>query len=86
MVWNAAFRHRRLDAQRRHALGRHQHRQGLGGKNPKVEAEFEANKAAFLGSGADSLQTLIDIIHREKIDCGCDHQRPFHRRLDAEAL
>ena len=43
---------------------------GLGGKNPKVEAEFEANKAAFLGSGADSLQTLIDIIHREKIDCG----------------
>ena len=43
---------------------------GLGGKNPKVEAEFAANKAAFLGSGADSLQTLIDIIGREKIDCG----------------
>src|ERR1700745_954999 len=43
---------------------------GLGGKNPKVEAEFEANKAAFLGSGADSLQTLIDIIAREGIDCG----------------
>ena len=43
---------------------------GLGGKNPKVDAEFEANKAAFLGSGADSLQTLIDIIGREKIDCG----------------
>src|SRR5579862_1180037 len=43
---------------------------GLGGKNPKVDAEFEANKAAFLGSGADSLQTLIDLIGREKIDCG----------------
>src|ERR1700761_6093863 len=35
---------------------------GLGGKNPKVEAEFAANKAAFLGSGAESLQTLLDII------------------------
>src|SRR5215475_10461926 len=43
---------------------------GLGGKNPKVDAEFEANKAAFLGSGADSLQTLIDLIQRENIDCG----------------
>ena len=43
---------------------------GLGGKNPKVEAEFEANKAAFLASGADSLQTLIDLIQREKIDAG----------------
>ena len=43
---------------------------GLGGKNPKIDAEFEANKAAFLGSGADSLQTLIDLIQRENIDCG----------------
>ncbi len=43
---------------------------GLGGKNPKVAAEFAANKAAFLGSGIDSLNTLIDIIGREKIDCG----------------
>jgi glycine/D-amino acid oxidase-like deaminating enzyme len=43
---------------------------GLGGKNPKVDAEFERNKAAFLGSGADSLNTLIDLIGREKIDCG----------------
>ena len=36
----------------------------------KVDAEFAANKAAFLGSGIDSLNTLIDIIGREKIDCG----------------
>ena len=43
---------------------------GLGGKNPKVEAEFERNKASFLGSGAESLATLIDLIGREKIDCG----------------
>src|SRR3954466_14007674 len=43
---------------------------GLGGKNPKVDAEFEQKKAEFLGSGADSLNTLIDIITREKIDCG----------------
>jgi glycine/D-amino acid oxidase-like deaminating enzyme len=43
---------------------------GLGGKNPKVDAEFAANKAAFLASGIDSLNTLIDIITREKIDCG----------------
>jgi glycine/D-amino acid oxidase-like deaminating enzyme len=43
---------------------------GLGGKNPKVEAEFAANKAGFLGAGADSLQTVQDIIARENIDCG----------------
>jgi glycine/D-amino acid oxidase-like deaminating enzyme len=43
---------------------------GLGGKNARVEEEFERNKAAFLGGGADSLSTLLDIIQREKIDCG----------------
>jgi glycine/D-amino acid oxidase-like deaminating enzyme len=43
---------------------------GLGGKNPKVDEEFARNKARFLGSGADSLTTLLDIIQRENIDCG----------------
>src|SRR5260221_11838295 len=43
---------------------------GLGGKNPKVDEEFAPNKASFLGSGADSLATLLDIIQREAIDCG----------------
>ncbi len=43
---------------------------GLGGKNPKVDEEFARNKASFLGSGADSLATLLDIIQRENIDCG----------------
>ena len=43
---------------------------GLGGREPEGRWEFEANKAAFLASGADLLQTLIDLIQRENIDCG----------------
>lgn len=42
---------------------------GLGGKSP-VADEFERNKAALMGAGADSLTVLTDIIAREKIECG----------------
>jgi glycine/D-amino acid oxidase-like deaminating enzyme len=42
---------------------------GLGGKSPIAE-EFEANKAALMGAGADSLTVLEDIIAREGIECG----------------
>jgi N-formylglutamate amidohydrolase len=42
---------------------------GLGGKSP-IADEFERNKAALMGAGADSLTVLSDIIAREKIECG----------------
>ena len=42
---------------------------GLGGKSPIAE-EFERNKAALMGAGADSLTVLEDIIAREGIECG----------------
>ena len=59
---------------------------GLGGKNPKVEAEFERQQGG-VPRQRRRLAADPDRHHRAREDrLRADHQRPLHRRLDAQAL